>query len=619
MASLLRNKHGNYIFYGLMALLVVGLGGFGIRNFSTGGGITTAGTVGGQQITANDYARALRQELAAASKQMGQQLTMEQAQQLGIDKSVMGQLFTGAALDDEAQRFGLSVGDDQVMKRLSAFQAFQGVDGKFDRDAYKFQLQQQGMTVTEFEQKIRAETARTVLQGAVVNGVAAPATYVKTLTDWAGEARSFTIAALLPSDLTDAVPNPTDAQIKAYYDAHPDAFTRPETRNLTTLWLSPEMLSDKATVDDAALHKAYDARKAEFIIPERRLVDRLVFPTEDDAKAAKARIDAGTATFEDIVKERGLTLDDVTLGEQSKEALGAAGDGVFALAQPGVAGPLTSDLGPALFAMNGILAADETTFDEARDELSGEAKLDTARRMIQDQTAAIEDALASGAKLEDVAKEQGMQLDKLAFNTETEGGLAGYPAFREKAAAIKADDFPELVGLDDGGVFAIRLDSIDPPAVKPLDDVRDAVAAAWTKDETHARLVARAAEFAAAVANGASLESLGLVTTRYDHLTRGGFIADVPKDVGKEVFKMAKGKASVVDSEGQVVVIALSDIHPVDRATDEVKKLEGQIDAQAAQGVSQDIFELYAQSVRDKAGVTVDQAVLNAVNTQIVR
>lgn len=124
MASLLRNKHGNYIFYGLMALLVVGLGGFGIRNFSTGGGITTAGTVGGQQITANDYARALRQELAAASKQMGQQLTMEQAQQLGIDKSVMGQLFTGAALDDEAQRFGLSVGDDQVMKRLSAFQAF---------------------------------------------------------------------------------------------------------------------------------------------------------------------------------------------------------------------------------------------------------------------------------------------------------------------------------------------------------------------------------------------------------------------------------------------------------------------------------------------------------------
>ena len=45
------------------------------------------------------------------------------------------------------------------------------------------------------------------------------------------------------------------------------------------------------------------------------------------------------------------------------------------------------------------------------------------------------------------------------------------------AQSVTADDYPEIEQLDDGGIFAIRLDEVIPPALRPLDEVREAVAA----------------------------------------------------------------------------------------------------------------------------------------------
>jgi peptidyl-prolyl cis-trans isomerase D len=48
--------------------------------------------------------------------------------------------------------------------------------------------------------------------------------------------------------------------------------------------------------------------------------------------------------------------------------------------RPGIAGPLPSEFGPALYRINAILAATETTFEEARETLKPELAADAARR-----------------------------------------------------------------------------------------------------------------------------------------------------------------------------------------------------------------------------------------------
>src|SRR5690606_29981298 len=125
-------------------------------------------------------------------------------------------------------------------------------------------------------------------------------------------------------------------------------------------------------------------RITEFVIPERRIVERLVYPDQAAAEAAKARLDAGT-TFEDLVAERGLTLEAIDMGDVSQEELGEQGEAIFATDEGQVAGPLSSSLGPALYRVVSILEAEETSFEDARETLAIEIQTDAARRLIGDK------------------------------------------------------------------------------------------------------------------------------------------------------------------------------------------------------------------------------------------
>ncbi|WP_284162947.1 peptidyl-prolyl cis-trans isomerase [Frigidibacter sp. SD6-1] len=615
MSTRLRRKKANSVVWAVLALVMLGLGGYGVTSFS--GGKTELGHVGARVITVNDYARALHSEMRALSAQFGQQVTFEQAQQMGLDRVVLQQLVTAATLENEADAVGVSVGDAQVRDKLMAAPALQDASGAFSQDLYAQFLQLQRMSAAEFEKTLRAEAARTILQGAVLGGVKAPGALTDRLTGWEMETRDYTFAELIASDLPAPIAAPSEDEIKGWYDSHGESYMRPETRQISYIWLKPEDLLDKVEVDEETLKKAYEERKSEFVIPERRLVARLIYPTAEEAAAARARLDKGEASFEDLATERGLTIEDVDMGEVAKEDLDTAGDAVFALTEPGVTGPLETNLGPALFAMNGVLSAQITTFEDARDDLRSEVAMDRARRAIADRQEAIEDLLASGATLEEVAKDEGLEFGQIEVNSETEGGLAAYETFRQAAAQVTTESFPTLVGLEDGGIFAIRLDDIAPPALRPLDEVREKVAADWTADQTHAALVALAGEDLAQLQNGVTLEALGLVTTRDDRFARNEFVPDAVPEVGQAIFAMVAGESRVVEAAGRVFLVTLNAVTPADPADAAVAARRAQTEATLSQSLARDVFEQFARTLQANAGLSLDQAAVAAVNAQM--
>ena len=275
----------------LMAMLITGLGGFGVTNF--GRSVTAIGSVGTQEIEANTYARALRNQINALSRQFGQQLTLQEAKIFGLDAQVLSGLIANAALDNEAQRIGLSVGDLTVANRVAAEEVFKDVTGAFNADTYRLTLEQAGMVPKEYEAGIRADVARTVLQTAVISGTRAPDALTDRLLAFAGEKRGFTVLQMTEATLPEPLAPATDADLKTYYDANIDTFTRPEAKRLTFVTLLPETLAAAQTVDPAAVQALYDERLSLYVVPEKRLVERLVYATDADAAAAKARLDAG--------------------------------------------------------------------------------------------------------------------------------------------------------------------------------------------------------------------------------------------------------------------------------------------------------------------------------------
>jgi peptidyl-prolyl cis-trans isomerase D len=602
----------------VLLLVLVGLGGYGARNF--GGSVRTMGSVGSTEISVTRYQRALRATLQAASAQIGKQLTFQDAVAFGLDQQAVTNVVAQTALEDEAARIGLSVGDAEVQKQLKAMNEFKGFDGNFDLKLYREALKQNNETVSSFETALRSSAAREVLQTAVLTGVSMPASFAETMFTYVGERRSFAWASLDAAGLAAPLATPTEADLKTFYEAHPADFTLPETRKITYVWITPSMLAPSMPVDEAELHKLYDQKADTYNTPEKRLVERLSFGTEAEAQAAWDRLQKGEITFAALVEERKLKLDDIDLGDVTRADLGgAAGDAVFAMTGPGLVGPVASDLGPAIFRMNGVLPASTTTFDEARPELVDEYSTEAARRKIGDMVEQVNDLLASGATFEEVAKETGMELGHIDyFDGQTEG-IAGYTSFRDAASQVADGDFPSVADLDDGGIFALTLDKIVPPTLQPQADVAAKVTEGWTKAATITALQAQADGLLARFEAGEDPAALGLTLTQETAMKRADFVDGLPAEVLLKAFELEKGKSARVDAatgDARVYLVRLDDVLPPDPADKDLAAQKATYAGQLSQGLGRDLLDAFTNGIEATAGIKIDQNVLNAVNTQ---
>ena len=610
MADKKKPRYGAWVVVGVVLL---GLAGFGAGGLS--GNIRSIGTVGEKEISVTSYQRALNEQIRGISAQFGQQISFQQAQAFGIDQLALNQVVLLRTLDNEAAQLGVSVGDERVFAQLQAIPSFQGAGG-FNRETYRLALQQTGQSAAEFEAGIREEAARTLLQGAVISGIPAPEAYADALVQFISETRSITWAEVDAAALTAPVPGATPAAQQEYYDANSAEFTLPESRAITYVWLTPTMIIDDMVVPDEAVERLYNERIAEFVQPERRLVERLVYLNGDLAQEAADRVAAGEATFEDLVIERGLTLTDVDLGDVSQEDLRSAGEAVFAAETGDMVGPFNSTLGPALFRMNAVLAAQETTLEEATPELRDELAADAAREYINDSADPIIDLLAGGATMADLAERTDLQLGTINWTPENTDGIAAYDAFRREAAAVQEGQFAEIFDLADGGIFALTLDGIVPPTLQPLDDVRDAVSAAWQAQARQEAIMARATEIAADILPQTGFDTVGLVPQVEENLSRRSFVEGTPPNFNGQIFEMAVGEVRVIDAENRAIIVRLDNTAAPDLSDEGVIAQREAIAESTRAGIAQDIFDAYATSVQQRTEQNINQNTINAVNAQ---
>ncbi|MGC1495256.1 MAG: peptidyl-prolyl cis-trans isomerase [Sulfitobacter sp.] len=595
----------------LMGLLILGLGGFGAVNLS--GNVRSIGTVGDKPIPIDQYARQLSQEIRAIEAQSGQSLPFARVQEIGLDRAVLQRVVRNRALDHEADQMGLSIGDESLREEILQISAFQGINGEFDREGYRFALQQGGLSESEFETSLREEASRTLLQGAIVGGVQMPTTYAQTLVNYVTEQRSFTWSVLDDSNLTAPLAAPTDDELRSYYDENTDQFMLPATKMITYAWLSPDAMIDEVDVPEDEIRQVYDDRANEFQQPERRLVERLAFADQESADQAAAALEVQGTTFNALVQERGLDLADVDLGDVGRLELDAAGEAVFAAEVGDIVGPLASNLGPALFRVNGVLPAQNITFEDARPDLEQELATARAVRAVEARAQDLDDQLAGGATLEQLAEETKMTLGTIAWTPESSEDIAAYGDFREAAATISEGDFPKIEQLDDGGIYAMRLDEALDERPNPFEDAKADVTVAWQADQSVQQLTAKATTLVATLGGDGAFEAAGLTAVIEQDQRRDAFIADTPQGFTSEVFKMAIGDITVLPGEGRVFVVRLDAITPASEG-DENAALLTQLSEQLNQTLAQDVFTIFSDEVVRRAEPQVDQRAVQAVH-----
>ncbi len=603
-----------YFVWILLGLLIIGLGGFGASGLS--GTMRSVGSVGDRDISIDEYARALRQELAQTGQQFGQTLTFKQAQLFGLPQQTLSRLVLQKAIEVEADRLGLSVGDEAVLEQLVKVSAFRGSDGQFSREAYTFALENNRLSEAEFEDGIRQETTRNIVQAAVVTGNVMPSIFTEKMIDFLLETRSFTHVQLNEADLATPFQEATEAQLQAYYDENIERFTVPESKQLTIASLDLTQLSEKVTVSDEAVAAFYEKQNALYNQPERRIVERLVFSDAQSADAAAAALKNGTSDFDALLEQRGLTAADVSLGAIDQSFFGqGTGAAVFNADLNTTVGPFSDDLGAAIFRVTEVLPAQSAPLEDVADQLRQELALELAAKEVDGVSAQAEDLLAAGATLEDLALETDLVLSTLSYHAGVAEGLAADQAFRQAAFEVKSEDFLEIIRLDNGGLAALRLDETQAPRPQPLAEIREDAMKAWRVEALRKALLAQADDLKSQLeAKTMRIEEIGGILHQETGLNRQERPATTTANVIERAFELAPDAVDVFDDAGQITLILVTEIMAADRQSELAKDIMQEITAQLSDGLSQDLFEAYVGQIQARADVSLNQAALNAVH-----
>jgi peptidyl-prolyl cis-trans isomerase D len=266
--------------------------------------------------------------------------------------------------------------------------------------------------------------------------------------------------------------------------------------------------------------------------------------------------------------------------------------------------------------MNAILAAQETTFDEARAELADEAAADRARRIILEGQAQVEDLIAGGASVDQLAERTDMQVGSIDWRDDVADGIAAYDAFRLAAATAQVGAFAEVNELEDGGIFVLTLEDIRAPELRDFETVRGAVVDAWDAAEAEAALTAQAEAYAVRLNGGAEMAGLGLALETDRGLERSGFVDGTPPDFTDQVFDMDEGEVRVLSEAGEAWLVRLDRIAVPDPSSPEAQLVVTQFGQETARELSQSLLTAFTQSVLSETEVYINQAAITAVTSQ---
>lgn len=136
----------------------------------------------------------------------------------------------------------------------------------------------------------------------------------------------------------------------------------------------------------------------------------------------------------------------------------------------------------------------------------------------------------------------------------------------------------------------------------------------WRENAALEALRAQVEAQVPALQSGAAMSALGVDVQMEEGLTRGDFIPGAPEGFIEEVFGTALGEVTVVEGAGNLFVARVNDILPPNEADAEVRTVTERLSEQSAAGIGQDLFTLLAEDIRTRAGLSLDQAAINAVH-----
>lgn len=490
----------------LILIVVPGLGIVGIQGFSSFfDENANVASVNGHKITRVEYDGAMRQQVDRARQMLGAQFDPKMFETPEMRASLIDSLVQQRVLADETQRLHLTASDAAVRRALLAdptIASLRKPDGSIDVDQYKQLLAMQGMTPEQYDERVRYGLAADQIPASIQSTAFTSKTLAQTLTEIAEQRRDVQGLAFRTVDYSAKI-QPTDAQVKSYYDAHSAGFATPESATIQYLVMSPATLSAAVKPSDADLKKYYDDNIARFKTQAQVRVSHILITAPKDASAAdkaKARQQAETLLaqvkahpdqFAQIAEKNsqdpGSAAKGGDLGYFSRGMIAggqAFDDAAFGLKKGETSGIVQTDFGYHILEATDVKPSVTQPFDEVKDQITKEVIAQQAAKNLADDAEGFTSTVYEQSKsLQPAADKYKLQIQTATVGSKPDAKLpADSPLNNPKFLAaifapdaVKQHNNTQAIDIGNSTLIAGRVTDYKAAAVPALDTIKDAV------------------------------------------------------------------------------------------------------------------------------------------------
>ena len=266
MLSLMRKHAGTWMIKVILGAIVVVFVFWGVGSYTSRRSGRVA-SVNGSVITLDDYRVTYNNLLEQMRQSFGNNLNEELIQMFQIRKRALEQLIDRSLMRQAAEKFNLTVSDEELELFIRNIGAFQTA-GAFDYRLYQNTLNRNKLTPETFEVQQRDALIIDKLQQFVSGNIKVSDLEAQQWYIWNNTEIDIDYVMLEPQRFKDI--EPTDEEIRDYFDTHKDAYKTDPQIKVRYLYFKPEDYADKVSVSEDDIQDYYESNPDKFKSPPNR-------------------------------------------------------------------------------------------------------------------------------------------------------------------------------------------------------------------------------------------------------------------------------------------------------------------------------------------------------------
>ncbi len=411
---------------------------------------------------------------------------------LRIGSRTINELIVSELILRDAERIGLTVGAEELAEAIRTTPQLQQ-DGEFvGREIYEDFIQRSYPGgVIAFEAALAQDLILQKWTEVMTQSVHVTNEELESLHRQRTEKTAIDYVVVSSAD-QQVEPSIPEAEVRAWYDGHPDDYMRPAGRTIKVMELTRDSLAESVGVTDDEVRASYDANISSYSHGDQRRARHILLrvdPQADEAARAEARESAekilarlqGGEAFEPLAQT--LSEDPISAARGGdldffgRGAMVAEFDTAVFGTPVGEFAPVTeTQFGFHVIQVTDAREAGTTPLEQVREEIVSRLKTRRTQERVTIEAERISGRLNSGESFDGVAAAEGLEVQELFVERGSSLGQLG---------VIRPDAVDQIFSLGAGetstpldtrkGKAIVKVEAVSDSQVAPFEEVRERI------------------------------------------------------------------------------------------------------------------------------------------------